>query len=355
MPTPEEFPNDRTIVEIVELAVTDEPTCAPPGQARAQSPREGTFEAPGEIGLSPPPPPPSREEAARRRFDASSLHGVQATWGRTNRPCPFLDEIILSMGEWQAGILGAQGKAFFSEGGPDDETEEECEIRLRGRNIALGQSYLALHLNGKYSIAAHKREYHRIVGDPPSTTSVLNKKYTDHHRGQLRRSSPAPHAEMLARLEPQFEQALSAVKAGGGYTPDIEEIEASTYDEPFADLTESSLMELLSPKERLALERKLNNEPVLSVAEEKARYRAKQKIASYLTKGFDDMSAASAIIERLDKQDETLARIERIESMRAEAMDKVRVDVEALRARFPDDERLHDATELFHGDGDGSN
>jgi hypothetical protein len=40
--------------------------------------------------------------------------------------------------------------------------------------------------------------------------------------------------------------------------------------------------------------------------------------------------------------------------MRAETMDKVRVDVEALRARFPDDERIQDATELFLGDGDGS-
>jgi hypothetical protein len=168
MPTPEEFLNDLVIVEI---AVTDEPTCGPLGQARAQSPHS-------------PSPTPSREEAARKRFDASSLHRAQATWGRTNRSCPSLDEIILSMGEWQAGVLGAQGKAFFSEGGPAHETEEEREIRLRGRNVALGQSYLALHLNGKYTLEAHRREYHRIVGDPPSTMSVLNKKHTDHERRQ---------------------------------------------------------------------------------------------------------------------------------------------------------------------------
>jgi hypothetical protein len=351
MPTPEEFFNDR------ETAATDEPTCAPLGQARAQSPHgQGTSEAQGEIGLSPPPPHPSREEAARKRFEASSLHGVQVSWGRTNRPCPSLDEVILSMGEWQAGILGAQGKAFFSEGGPDDETEEERESRIRGRNIALGQSYLALHLNGKYTLAAHRREYRRIVGDPPSTWSVLNKKHADHQRRQwAMKAGPLKRYIDLTMSPPQFEQALSAVKAGGGYTADIEEIEAPTYDEPFADLTEQSLMEVLSPKERLAFERKLNNEPVLSAAEEKARSRATRKIACYLTKGFDDMSAASAIIERLDKQEETLARIERIGSMRAETMDKVRADVEALRARFPDDERVQDVTELFLSDGDGSN
>jgi len=39
MPTPEEFHND---LEIIEIVVTDESTCAPLGQARAQGPHGHT-------------------------------------------------------------------------------------------------------------------------------------------------------------------------------------------------------------------------------------------------------------------------------------------------------------------------
>jgi hypothetical protein len=80
-----------------------------------------------------------------------------------------------------------------------------------------------------------------------------------------------------------------------------------------------------------------------------ARWRAEHQAEK--VKG-EQMSTATAnvIIEKLDGQAATLARLERLEGMRAETMDSIREGVEALLLRLPDDERIQHAVGRFLGD-----
>lgn len=113
---------------------------------------------------------------------------------------------------------------------------------------------------------------------------------------------------------------------------------------------------LLSPKERLAFARMILHEPIRSNSERLARGRVRKKIRFHLESRAEwrakheredaPMSAttANAIIAHVDQR---FDRIERLETMRAEAMDSVRATVEQLAQRFTGDERVQDAVERF--------
>jgi hypothetical protein len=268
----------------------------------------------------------SRRETELRRLETSSLCGVQLSWNRTNRQCPSVDEFILGVGEMVARDLGAQGETFFLE----PVSNKESDVAARGRHIALGQSFIALHHNGKYTLEAHRREYLKLVGYPSDVISVLSKKGADHDR----RLSLPPRS---------YEERLSE------FLPSQD----SYYDEPFpgleAALSVQDWLALLSPKERLAFAGMARHEPLKSESERHARGRVRRKIKDHLEarrtqqEGLD-MTAAEAIISHVDQR---FDRIERLEAMRGQAMDDVRETVAKLARRFPDDERVQDAVAEF--------
>jgi hypothetical protein len=318
-------------------ALGDESACAPPlDKVSAQSPRgRGTLKGEREsVGLSLSPP----SEVVLRRF--------YSAWEKSGAP----DEAIRKMGSLLAQKLKTQGATFFNESSSPEETAEEERLRIEARNVALGTAFFHLiplmisRPKEPWDLKALKREFRRIVGDPPSTANVLRHKVHDRHRAggkPMLATRPARYLYRRARPDP-LEQ----------FAKDDEE---GYYDEPFADLEETLTMQrcmaLLSSKEKVALVRMLAHEPPVHNAESLARQRAKRKLRFYLnarhttTKGTDiDMSAANTIIAHVDQR---FDRIERLEMMRAEAIDNVRQTVEKLAQRFPNDERIQDATEQF--------
>jgi hypothetical protein len=241
--------------------------------------------------------------------------------------------MILGVGEKLAGDLGAQGETFFLE----PAFNKEPEVAARGRHVALGQSYIALHLKGKYTLAAHRREYQKLVGYPDDVGEVLGKKVYDHDR---RLGTTRSFQRRLAEFAPRQD---------------------SYYDEPFPGLEEALTVQdwlaILSPKERLAFARIVRHEPIRSESERHARGRVRRKIRRHLesraewrlehqTKRKDEelMGAAEAIIAHVDQR---FDRIEKLEAMRGQAMDDVRQTVAKLAQRFPDDERVQDAVAEF--------
>jgi hypothetical protein len=276
----------------------------------------------------------SRRETELRRLETSALCGVQLSWNRTNRQCPSVDEFILGVGEMVARNLGAQGETYFLE----PLSNKEPDVAARGRHVALGQSGIALHFKGKYTLEAHRREYLKLVGRPPSVGEVLSKKSADHDR-QLG-LAPRSYQERLADFAPNQD---------------------SYYDEPFPGLGEAltvrDWLAVLSPKERLAFAGMVRHEPLKSESERHARGRVRRKIKRHLesrsewraehqTKRKDKelMSAAEAIIAHVDQR---FDRIEKLEAMRGQAMDDVRQTIEKLAQRFPDDERVQDGVAEF--------
>jgi hypothetical protein len=237
-----------------------------------------------------------------------------------------VDEFVLGVGEMVARNLGAQGETFFLE----PISNKEPDVAARGRHVALGQSFIALHFKGKYSLEAHRREYLKLVGYPANVGEVLGKKGSDHDR----RLGLAPRAyqERLAEFVPRKD---------------------SYYDEPFpgleATLIAQEWMAILSPKERLAFAGMVRHDRPRSNAERLARQRVRKKIRAHLKarrtqqEGLD-MTAAETIMAHVDQR---FDRIERFESMRAETMDSVRQTVEKLAQRFPEDERIQDAVAEF--------
>jgi hypothetical protein len=237
-----------------------------------------------------------------------------------------VDEFILGVGEMVARDLGAQGETFFLE----SVSNKEPDVAARGRHIALGQSCIALHFKGKYSIEAHRREYLKLIGRPPSVGEVLSKKSADHDRRLG--LAPRSYQERLSEFAPRQD---------------------SYYDKPFpgleAALTVQDWIALLSPKERLAFAGMVRHDRPRSDAERLARQRVRKKIRDHLEarrtqqEGMD-MTAAEAIISHVEQR---FDRLERLESMRAETMDSVRATVEKLAQRFPNDERVQDAVAEF--------
>jgi hypothetical protein len=322
MSASERFPNDQ------------EPACASAlgqGVSAQPSPPGDVLDGEGELVGGFSSPPSLRTQAELRRLEASALCGLQLSWPRKDRPCPSVNEFILGVGEMVARDLGAQGETFFLE----PTSNKEPDVAARGRRVALGQSFIALHRKGKYSIGAHRREYLKLVGYPSDVGSVLGKKGADHDRRLG--LAPRSYQERLAEFAPKQD---------------------SYYDEPFPGLEEALTVQdwlaLLSPKERLAFRRMIQHEPIASDSERLARQRVRKKIRAHLEarrtqqEGLD-MTAAETIIAHVDQR---FDRIERFESMRAETMDRVRETVDRLAARFPDDERVQDAVERFLGDED---
>jgi hypothetical protein len=221
-----------------------------------------------------------------------------------------VDEFILGVGEMVARDLGAQGETFFLE----PVSNKESDVAARGRHIALGQSFIALHHNGKYTLEAHRREYLKLVGYPDDVGEVLGKKVADHDRplGMSR-----PYQERLAEFAPSQD---------------------SYYDEPFpgleAALSVQDWLALLSPKERVAFRRMIQHEPIASNSERLARQRVRKKIKRHLaaraewrTKHERKDAPMSATVAN------DLADLKLSQRMQGETLDEILRGVEALRAR----------------------
>jgi hypothetical protein len=253
----------------------------------------------------------SRRETELRRLEASALCGVQLSWPRTNRPCPSVNEFILGVGEMMARDLGAQGETFFLE----PVSNKEPDVTARGRHVALGQSCIALHFKGKYTLEAHRREYLKLVGRPPSVGEVLSKKSADHDR-QLG-LAPRSYQERLAEFAPRQD---------------------SYYDEPFADLEETLTMQrcmaLLSSRERIAFIRMLAHQPPADNSERLARQRVRRKLRFYL----ESRAEWRVKHERKDAPMSAtiandLADLKLGQLMQGETLDEILRGVEALRSR----------------------
>jgi hypothetical protein len=202
---------------------------------------------------------------------------------------------------------------------------------------------LAVDEPRKSDVRLLRREYWKIVGNPPSAAWVKGAQTRDRHRRRQRAmmaKGPARYID-VSSFPPQFDQALSAKTFVVPSLDSIEEIlEApdNTSDEVCASLEQQSLRALLqscrallAPKEQVAFDRMLNDDPPVDNAEACARQRVKGKLRDYfegrhtMKKGTDaDMSAAVA---------NDLADLKLGQRMQGETLDEILRGVEALRVR----------------------
>jgi hypothetical protein len=216
-------------------------------------------------------------------------------WASSSSPSygTALNDLILSAAKHLPHILAFYDLTFF------DESPRDA--------IALAES--CLNIRGEYSVAAHRREYWKIISPGPGPVAAeINKKAYDRARYQRKQAQELTDKER--RWSGQLRDWLSEDTSGG----------VDPSEELLAQLTRQNWMELLGPKEQLALERMLNDEPLIGAADKKIRQRVKQKIKE----SEEAMNAAVA---------NDLADLKMGQRMQGETLDEILKGVEALRSR----------------------
>jgi hypothetical protein len=202
---------------------------------------------------------------------------------------------------------------------------------VRGRVIALGDAWRKLAIKGvvgvprfrldaegrtvaRYRIPIRRlwQEYWKIVGDPPSIETGINRQRYQQAYYSKRRD------EQKARLEGRLSDELQDwLKYERAVRIEFEESEIAVPD-PTDDVIDSldaktlyeELLAQLTPAEKLGLTAILNREPVADEADKKRRQRARQKLKQYIEKGERNMDTpAQRTVERLASLERDVALI----------------------------------------------
>jgi hypothetical protein len=243
-------------------------------------------------GVGHSPAPSSQEEL---------LHRLYSVWKETGAS----DEAIRTLGHLLARNLEARGLAFAGK-------SPNCMLAL-GTAFFHQLPIILARPRGQWTfdLRACKREYWRIIGDPPGATWELETKTRDRERRRAKAGivkRPATYLEDRAPGDP------------------ANVVLASLEQQNLRALLQNFRTTELAPKEQLAFDNMLNDKPTANNAEGSARQRVKKKLRDYLKvqKGTDDMNAAVA---------NDLADLKLGQRMQGETLDEILRGVEALRAR----------------------
>jgi len=222
------------------------------------------------------------------RPDAEAPDGVADLENQRNRARGrrIIEAEIIHSGMQLAGVCGK-----FSDLPPE----------ARSRVIALGAAVHSLHARGRrewlgmrwaprgrgrlrralsvsYPREELLAEYARIVSDPPSVLSVINKKLY----GRVRYENQK--AAQIAAREQEWSEELQQVLLQ--HLAD-ELASAASYEDPEEAVVDQSVVDgylsVLPAAERQAMLRELNDEPTRGAADRKARSRARKKLRAAMS------------------------------------------------------------------------
>jgi hypothetical protein len=182
-------------------------------------------------------------------------------------------------------FLAEHGIEGFFDKPPSDETEAEADIRIRAEQLALGMAWFSLAFTPGFempdTMAAtipHLRREHRRMqaaaeGQSFTGETDASVRRRAHHYRQKEAArgykwdawNTELHALIKKRLESKIADSLSPARP-------------TTVEEAEGQVLYEELMELLTPAERRAMERKLSGQRAAGEADQKAYERAAARL-----------------------------------------------------------------------------
>jgi hypothetical protein len=186
------------------------------------------------------------------------------------------EAFILERGSRLYRLLPARGVTFFRQ--PPLPSPREAELEIRGREIALAQAWIQMLVErGEYDLKTLRREYFKIVSDPISVLTQINKKVRDRHNYNLKR------AAAITRKEQKWNDDLrTALLKMSPSSRDPYELLDSKLETKETNEWLSEFLSTLTPAERTGFEELLNNEWPGDSARRQRQSRARKKFRSWL-------------------------------------------------------------------------